>query len=205
MLFWLNWTRVQRHPFPFTTLRSYKGFSRHNWKTKSIINTVWWRQSVVSDSLQPQGLQATRLLCPWDFPGQNTGVGCHVLLKGSSWYKDQIWVSRIAGRCFTIWATRESQIQCKQQKEKKKIALPSSHTLLVCTIFISTLKDKSLLFPGAILLYYMEYIFIKLIESEYLHSCAITELSLMGLLTNRTQILGKYYYKNGKCKLQVSS
>ena len=51
----------------------------------------------------------------------------------------------------------------------------------------------------------MEYIFIKLIESEYLHSCAIIELSLMGLLTNRTQILGKYYYKNGKCKLQVSS
>ena len=23
---------------------------------------------------------ATRLLCPWDSPGQNTGVGCHALL-----------------------------------------------------------------------------------------------------------------------------
>ena len=22
----------------------------------------------------------TRLLCPWDFPGKNTGVGCHFLL-----------------------------------------------------------------------------------------------------------------------------
>ena len=22
------------------------------------------------------------LLCPWDFPGKNTGVGCHVLLQG---------------------------------------------------------------------------------------------------------------------------
>ena len=22
------------------------------------------------------------LLCPWDFPGKNTGVGCHFLLKG---------------------------------------------------------------------------------------------------------------------------
>ena len=25
---------------------------------------------------------AARLLCPWDFPGKNTGVGCHFLLKG---------------------------------------------------------------------------------------------------------------------------
>ena len=23
-----------------------------------------------------------RLLCPWDFPGKNTGVGCHALLQG---------------------------------------------------------------------------------------------------------------------------
>ena len=36
--------------------------------------------SVVSDSLRPWGLQPTRLLCPWDSPGKNTGVGCHVLL-----------------------------------------------------------------------------------------------------------------------------
>ena len=27
-------------------------------------------------------LQPTRLLCPWDFPGKNTGVGCHFLLQG---------------------------------------------------------------------------------------------------------------------------
>ena len=30
--------------------------------------------------LQPHGLQPTRLLCPWDSPGKNTGVGCHALL-----------------------------------------------------------------------------------------------------------------------------
>ena len=33
--------------------------------------------SVMSDSLRPHGLQPTRLLCPWNFPGKNTGVGCH--------------------------------------------------------------------------------------------------------------------------------
>ena len=31
----------------------------------------------MSDSLLPHGLQLTRLLCPWDFPGKSTGVGCH--------------------------------------------------------------------------------------------------------------------------------
>ena len=37
---------------------------------------------VVSDCLQPHGLYSTRLPCPWDFPGKNTGVGCHFLLQG---------------------------------------------------------------------------------------------------------------------------
>ena len=36
----------------------------------------------MSDSLQPYGLWPTRLFCPWDSPGKNTGVGCHVLLQG---------------------------------------------------------------------------------------------------------------------------
>ena len=36
--------------------------------------------SVVSDSSRPHGLQSTRLLHPWDFPGKSTGVGCHRLL-----------------------------------------------------------------------------------------------------------------------------
>ena len=38
--------------------------------------------SVVPDSLRPHGLQPTRLLCPSDFPGKDTGVGCHFLLQG---------------------------------------------------------------------------------------------------------------------------
>ena len=39
-----------------------------------------WSRSVVSDSLWPHGLQTTRLLHPWDFPGTSTGVGCQCLL-----------------------------------------------------------------------------------------------------------------------------
>ena len=38
--------------------------------------------SVGSNSLQPHGLQPTRLLCSWDFPDKNTRVSCHALLQG---------------------------------------------------------------------------------------------------------------------------
>jgi len=46
-----------------------------NWK---------WSCSVMSDSSWPHGLQPTRLLRPWDFPGKSTGMGCHSLLWGYS-------------------------------------------------------------------------------------------------------------------------
>ena len=32
-------------------------------------------------TLRPQRRQPTRLLCPWDSPGKNTGGGCHFLLQ----------------------------------------------------------------------------------------------------------------------------
>ena len=32
-------------------------------------------------SFQPHGLEPTRLLCPWDCPDKNTGMGCHFLLQ----------------------------------------------------------------------------------------------------------------------------
>ena len=43
-----------------------------------------WSHSVVSDSQRPYGLQPSRLLHPWDFPGKSTGVGCHCLLQEST-------------------------------------------------------------------------------------------------------------------------
>ena len=53
------------------------------------LNSVYMRYdgvgiscSVMPDSLRPHGLQPTRLLCLWDFPGKDTGVGHHFLLQG---------------------------------------------------------------------------------------------------------------------------
>ena len=58
-----HWSEL---PFPSPTQESEK------WK---------WSRSVVSDPQWPHGLQPTRLLRPWDFPGKSTGVGCHCLLR----------------------------------------------------------------------------------------------------------------------------
>ena len=62
--------------------------------------------SVISGSLRPHGLWPTRLLCPWDFPVKNTGVGCHFLLQGIfltqgsnphllHWQRDSLPLSRL--------------------------------------------------------------------------------------------------------------
>ena len=49
-------------------------------KNKDICLTyVCVSHPVVSNSLQPHGLQPARFLSPWNSPGKNTGVGCHVL------------------------------------------------------------------------------------------------------------------------------
>jgi len=60
-------------------------------------------------TLRPYGLQPTRLLCPWGFPGKNTGVGYHFFLKGILPILPGIkpMSPALAGRFFTIWATRE--------------------------------------------------------------------------------------------------
>ena len=35
----------------------------------------------MSHSVRPHRWPPTRLICPWDSPGKNTGVGCHFLLQ----------------------------------------------------------------------------------------------------------------------------
>ena len=52
----------------------------------TLLNALWrpkWaaksRQSC--PTLRPHKRQPTRLCCPWDSPGKNTGVGCHFLLQ----------------------------------------------------------------------------------------------------------------------------
>ena len=52
----------------------------------------------MSDSVQPNRRQLTRLLCPWDSPGKNTGVGCHFLLQCMKVKSE----SEVAQSCLTL-------------------------------------------------------------------------------------------------------
>ena len=89
-----------------------RGWGKQRARTRSHTQLMVWAtahsvsRSVKSDSLWPHG-QPARLLCPWDLPGKNTGVGCHFLLQGSSQPRDQTLVSYIAGAFFTIGAAKE--------------------------------------------------------------------------------------------------
>ena len=57
------------------------------WVAISFSNAGKWKVKSANEVAQScltlcdlHGLQPTRLLCPWDFPGKSTGVGCHCLL-----------------------------------------------------------------------------------------------------------------------------
>ena len=63
------------------------GFSRQEYWSELLFPSPMhesekWKcsRSVVSNSYRPHGLQPSRLLHPWDFPGVSTEVGCHCLL-----------------------------------------------------------------------------------------------------------------------------
>ena len=60
--------------------------------------------TVVPDSFRPYGLYPARLLCSWDSPGKNTGVGCHFLLQGIFLSRDQTRVSCIGRQILYHWA-----------------------------------------------------------------------------------------------------
>ena len=49
-------------------------------KKETIINIILFSRKVVSDSFVTPWTVPARLLCPWDFPSKNTGMGCHFLL-----------------------------------------------------------------------------------------------------------------------------
>ena len=68
-----------------------------------------WCWCLVANSypalLRSYGLRPSSLLYPWDFPGNHTGVGCHFLLQGSSWPRDQTHIPCIGRRILYHWAS----------------------------------------------------------------------------------------------------
>ena len=79
------YTHTHRHTlfkilFPYRSLQSIQKYSMCYMVGPYHVSVL--SLLVMSDSLPPIGLQPARLLCPWNFSGRNTGVGCHFLLQG---------------------------------------------------------------------------------------------------------------------------
>ena len=70
---WLEWMILE----DISVL--YCGYNRR--MTEGCCCCCCWFTSVMSNSVRPHRRQPTRLPRPWDSPGKNTGVGCHLLLQ----------------------------------------------------------------------------------------------------------------------------
>ena len=89
-----KWALIGTHRFTYNRHFIYIYIKlRHYMRKEQISNSV--RAQIVPDLCVPMcrvlshvqlpwphGLQPTRLVCPRDFPGKNTGVGHHALIKG---------------------------------------------------------------------------------------------------------------------------
>ena len=75
---------------------------------------------VMSDSLEVHGQQHIKLLCPWNFPGKNTGVGRLSLLQGIFLTQGSVkpMSPALAGRFFITEPPRNSN---KNYTEKKLV------------------------------------------------------------------------------------
>ena len=83
--------------------------------------------SVVSGSLQSHVPQPARLLCLWDFPNKDTGVGCHFLFQGFFPTQGSNICLLLLLHCRQIlyyWATREAH--SKPNTEIRKFAAEKS-------------------------------------------------------------------------------
>ena len=90
------------------------------WVAISFSNAWKWTRSVTSDSSGPHGLQPTRLLGPWGFPGKSTGVGCHFLLPTSSnfYASTKMWCKFISNICVTVKYKTNQTNELKIRKVK---------------------------------------------------------------------------------------
>ena len=79
----------------------------------SRVNCCWLVAKSCPTLLQPHGLSPTRLLCPWNFPGKNMGVGCYFLLQGIfptqgsnpcllHWQADSVPLSHLGSPCWFL-------------------------------------------------------------------------------------------------------
>ena len=114
------------------------------------ISCCCWVASVVSDSVWPHRWHPTRLPCPWDSPGRNTGVGCHFLLQCTKVKSE----SEVSQSCPTLsdpmdWSLPGSSVHGIFQTKEYWSGVPlpnsliSSYSFLVASLEFSVYSISS--------------------------------------------------------------
>ena len=111
----------------------------------------------------------TRLLCPWNFPGKDTGVGCHFLLQGifprsnPNLLHEQVGSSHGRALRYTKYGlrTRQGKVSCQRKPRRMphkswfklpwnatlSLRLPvclSSHSLFLLNTLLVSLRSISM-------------------------------------------------------------
>ena len=86
-------------------------------------------------TLQPHELWPTKLLYPWDFPGENTGVGCHVLFQGI--FPTQIEPMSPALQAYSLlseapWQSKNTRVGSLSLLQRNFLTQESNWGLLHC-------------------------------------------------------------------------
>ena len=87
----------------------------------------------MSNSSRPYGLQPTRLLRPWDFPGNSTGVGCHCLLSLLLSHV-QLFATPWTAACQASLSFTLSQNLLKLMPIE--LMMPTNHFIFYCSILL---------------------------------------------------------------------
>ena len=103
----------------------------------------------MSDSVRPHRRQPTRLPYPWDSPGKNTGVGCHVLLQ-----------------CMKVKSKSEVTQLCPTLSDPMNCSLAGSS---IHGIFQARVLEWGAIAFSVFSIYV--YIYMDSLPSEHLHIC----------------------------------
>ena len=137
----------------------------------------------MSDSVRPHRRQPTRLLCPWDAPGKNTGVGCHFLLQCMK-VKSESEVSRVWllarvlewGAIAFSWGTL---LLLYKLPDQRNWWLKCARIMGQC-VYCSNWMNNTL---------WSKFLFLHFLILQYINNCTCY----------KKYTVIEYNYRNGKC------
>ena len=137
----------------------------------------------MSESVRPHRWQPTRVLCPWDSQGKNTGVGCHFFLQ-----------------CRKVKSKSEVAQSCPTLSDPMDCSPPGSsiHGIFQARVILSRwwiflyLHDSGSIFALASI---VECVLARIQQKFLLHISILKEI-LLGREVENPKHLNKYWAEN---------